>query len=144
MATQELRRIGLSLTSIKTVRQKEDWILWLSVWEMLYGAVLTEKSYQEEGIGRRRWWYTHKNIRAGFRLLTHDQNALFIHLTHSPIPTTNNGLEAINGDIKTKLANHRGMTHAQQCQFISWYLTFKKVQTDRDLKRLWDTWRVGQ
>lgn len=140
-ATQELRRIGLAITNIKTKQEKKDWQLWLSAWEMAYGDFLREKTYYHDPETRKqRWWYTHKQLRSGYRILTHDQESLFTHLSHPLIPTTNNGLEAINGDIKTKLANHRGMQYPQQYSFVSWYLTFSKVKTGDDLKKLWDLW----
>jgi hypothetical protein len=141
-ATQELRKIGLAITTIKTKEEKRDWQMWLSVWEMIYGDFLREKThYQDPATGKQRWWYTHKQLRSGYRVLTHDQEPLFTHLNHPLIPTTNNGLEAINGDIKTKLANHRGMQHPQQYSFVSWHLTFSKVKTSDDLKKLWGMWR---
>ena len=150
-ATQQLRRIGLDIIKVKTQEDKEVWITWLNIWEMIYGYLLTEKSYQEQELQiqtdkprRRKWWYTHKDLRAGYRLLSKDQTSLFIHLEHKLIPTTNNGLEAINGDIKTKLANHRGMSHLRQFAFVSWYLTFGKVETKSDLKKLWDYWKRGE
>lgn len=141
-ATQELRRIGLAITAIKTVEEKHDWQLWLSVWEMIYGEFLKERTYYHDPeTGKRRWWYTHKKLRSGYRVLTHDQEPLFTHLHHPIVPSTNNGLEAINSDITTKLANHRGMQYPQQYTFVSWYLTFSKVKTRSDLKKLWGCWR---
>lgn len=143
-ATRELRRIGLVITSISSVKQKQDWQLWLRVWEMIYVDLLQEKSYMTNGSGKRRWWYTHKQLRAGYRILTHDQEALFTHLAHPLIPSTNNGLEAINGNIKGKLAAHRGMQHLQQYAFISWLLTFSRVKQNGDLRKLWDCWRTAE
>ncbi len=150
-ATQELRKIGLDIINVKTQTDKERWITWLNVWGMIHGYLLTEKSYQDQELQiqtvkprKRKWWYTHKDLRAGYRLLSKNQASLFTHLDHKLIPTTNNGLEAINGDIKTKLANHRGMSHIQQFAFVSWYLTFSKVETNSDLKKLWDYWKVGE
>lgn len=141
-ATMELRRIGLAVSSVKTHEQRSDWMLWLSVWEMIYGELLTQRSYYQDLItGKRRWWYTHKKLRAGFRILNRDQESLFTHLDEPIIPSTNNGLEAINGDLKIKLANHRGMKYPQQYSFIGWYLIFSKVKTNSDLKKLWDLWR---
>lgn len=140
-ATQELRNIGLSLITIRSKQEKEDWLLRLNSWQMIYGSVLTERSIPDEPTKtKRKWWYTHSNVRRAFRILTKDQHHLFEHLDHPFLPSTNNGLEGINSDLKTKLRNHRGMKAEQQYQFICWYLTFKKVQKPADLKRLWDMW----
>jgi hypothetical protein len=141
-ATQLLRHIGLDIIRVKTIADKQAWITWLNCWLTFYGDVLSEKSYREEGIlTKRRWWYTHKNIRAAYRLLTTNQDHLFVYLDHSKIPTTNNGLEGLNSNLKTKLANHRGMKHPQQYAFVSWYLTLQKVKSVVDLKKLWAVWR---
>jgi hypothetical protein len=141
-ATLSLRSIGLSLLAVKSKQDKEDWLLRLTTWVMVYGSVLTERSIPDEPTKtKRKWWYTHSNVRRAFRILTKDQHHLFEHLDHPILPSTNNGLEGINGDIKTKLRNHRGMKAAQQYQFVCWYLTFKKVKEPADLKRLWDMWQ---
>jgi hypothetical protein len=143
-ATRELRTIGLAITRVSDIEQKQDWQLRLRVWEMIYQELLTEKSYLTNDNGKRRWWYTHKQLRSGYRILAHDQEALFAHLTHPIVPSTNNGLEAINGNIKNKLATHRGMQHLQQYAFISWLLTFSKIKQAVDLRKLWDCWRTDE
>ena len=141
-ATQELRRIGLQLLQVKTINDKETWLTLLSTWEVFYGAVLTERSISDQPTKtKRKWWYTHSNIRRAYRILTKDQDHLFEYLTHPQIPSTNNTLEGINSDIKCKLRNHRGMKAEQQYQFVSWYLSLKKVKTKADLKKLWAYWR---
>lgn len=144
-ATLELRRVGLALLQVKTFEQKEAWILFLNSWHTLYSSVLTERSIPELPTKtRHKWWYTHSNVRRAYRTLTKDQEHLFKHLDHPLLPSTNNTPEGINSDIKTKLRNHRGMKADQQYQFVSWYLTFKKIKKPTDLKRLWDMWKRCQ
>ncbi|MBU0978382.1 transposase [Patescibacteria group bacterium] len=141
-ATLALRSIGFSLLSVKSMQEKKNWQLHLKAWQMIYGSVLTERSIPEVPTKtRRKWWYTHSNVRRAFRILTKDQDHLFQFLEHTGLPSTNNGLEGINSDLKIKLRNHRGMKAQQQFQFVSWYLTFKKVKKPADLKRLWDIWK---
>lgn len=140
--TQELRKIGRAVIHIKTDEEKQDWLTWLHCWEAFYGDLLQEKTFREEPeTEKRRWWYTHSNLRAAYRLLTKDQDNLFTHLEHHHIPTTNNGLEGLNSNVKGKLADHRGMKYPQQAAFIFWLLTFQKVHTAADLKNLWDYWK---
>lgn len=144
-ATQELRRVGLSLLTIKSPMEKDGWLLLLHIWQMIHGFVLTERSVPDLPTKtKRRWWYTHSNVRRAFRILTKNQDNLFQYLNYPTLPSTNNSLEGINGDLKTKLRNHRGMKAEQQYQFVSWYLTFKKVKQPVDLKRLWDIWKRSQ
>jgi len=141
-ATQELRRIGTQITQIKTHEEKDAWLLWLATWEMCYGHVLKERSRPvDPTITQRKWWYTHSNIRRAYRILTKDQHHLFEYLDHPEIPTTNNTLEGMNSNFKGKLHDHRGMKPPQQYSFLSWYLTFQKVKTAADLKKLWAIWK---
>ena len=137
--TQELRKIGKDVIFISTQAHKDTWIAWLSCWYVFYGDLLTEKSYRENPMtGKIRWWYTHTNIRAAYRILTKDQDHLFIHLNTPHIPKTNNGLEGLNSNLKGKLTDHRGMKHLQQVSFVFWYLTLQKVKTKAHMKILWD------
>jgi len=141
-ATQELRNIGTHVTQIKTHQEKEAWLLWLATWELCYGQVLKERSRPlDPSTVKRSWWYTHSNIRRAYRILTKDQHHLFEYLDHPEIPATNNTLEGMNSNFKGKLHDHRGMKPQQQYQFLSWYLTFQKVKTPADLKKLWDMWK---
>jgi hypothetical protein len=141
-ATLVLRRVGEALMHVTTHREKEQWLQLLECWYFVYGSLLTEKSVPEIPTRtKRKWWYTHGNLRRAYRILTKDQDHLFVHLEQTGLPKTNNGLEGINSDIKTKLKNHRGMKPNQQYQFVSWYLTFKKVKSPNELKRLWDIWK---
>lgn len=141
-ATLELRHIGHQLLQVKTEADKQAWLTLLAAWEVFYGHVLIERSTPDDPTKtKRRWWYTHGNVRRAFRILTKDQDHLFEYLNHPEIPSTNNTLEGINSDIKAKLRNHRGMKADQQYHYVSWYLTFKKVKTKDDLKKLWDKWK---
>jgi hypothetical protein len=137
--TQELRKIGKDIIFVRTHMHKDVWITWLSCWYTFYGDLLTERSFRENIItGKRRWWYTHTTIRAAYRILTKDQEHLFVHLDHKQIPNTNNGLEGVNSNLKGKLTDHRGMKYPQQASFVFWYLTLQKVKTKAELKKLWD------
>lgn len=141
-ATLELRKIGLCITKIKNHTDKEAWITWLNLWEVFYGEMLVAKSRPENPLTcKRKWWYTHGSLRRAYRILTRDQDRLFVYLDQPQIPKTNNTLEGVNSDLKRRLGDHRGMEPMQQYHFISWYLTFKKVKTKQDLKKLWASWR---
>jgi len=54
---------------------------------------------------------------------------------------SNNSLEGVNSQLKQKLGEHRGMKTNQQVSFLSWYLTFKRIKSPQDLKKLWDVWK---
>jgi hypothetical protein len=140
-ATQALRRIASLLMIVETSADPQVWKTALTRWEKQYGGMLSEKTHAPGGISRS-WWYTHGNLRRAWRLLTHDQNPLFVFLINSLIPKTNNALEGVNSNLKQKLGDHRGMKVTRQSAFLSWYLTFTRVQTSEDLKKLWGWWKT--
>lgn len=135
-ATQMLRRIAQEIIKIKNRREKRIWKKQLSNWITRYGFLLKVKTI---GIGtKKKWWYTHGNLRRAIKLLTFEEKHLFSYLSYKFLPKTNNAIEGLNSQIKTKLSNHRGMKTPQQANFIFWLLTFKRVKNRRSLKTLWD------
>lgn len=140
-ATLKLRRIALDLKNISSNLEKEQWKERIIQWKKQYGYLLKEKTI---GLpeNKRKWWYTHGNLRRGYRLLTYDQEPLFVYLTNTLIPKSNNSLEAVNGQLDKRLSNHRGMKLSQQISFIFWYLTFGSGRNNMlNLKKLWVHWR---
>jgi hypothetical protein len=136
LATQELRRIAKEISAIKNQKDKRLWKGKLYLWMKIYKYLLTEKTI---GVGtKKKWWYTHGNLRRAIKLLTFDEKHLFAYLSCKFIPKTNNAIEGSNSQIKTKLSNHRGMKAVQQATFIFWFLTFRRVKNRQDLKKLWD------
>lgn len=139
LATRQLRHIATSLIQITTKQEKRWFVAQLIKWEQTYGCMLKERTI---GVGtEKKWWYTHGNLRRGWRLLTHDYDPFFVYLDYPFIPHSNNSLEGVNSQLKTKLANHRGMKTNQQVSFLFWYLTFTRTKTKQDIKKLWDKWK---
>lgn len=142
-ATIELRQIALGLTSIKDQQQKQAWELKIKQWEQKYGSLLKERTIGSIKI-KRSWWYTHGNLRRGFRLLTHDQESLFVYLNSPLIPKSNNSLEGVNSQLDQKLGDHRGMKIVQQISFAFWHLTIGNSRNNLPkLKKLWDYWKTA-
>lgn len=139
-ATQALRRVATLLMLVENQTDPHVWQKALMQWEKKHGVMLKEKTIAPAGISRS-WWYTHGNLRRAWRLLTHDQQPLFIFLTNSLIPKTNNALEGVNSNLKQKLWNHRGMSVLRQTAFLSWYMAFTRVKMKNDLKKLWVYWK---
>ena len=135
-ATQELRRIAKEIITIENLKEKKLWKGKLYIWIKVYSHLLKEKTV---GVAtKKKWWYTHGNLRRAIKLLTFDEKHLFAYLSYKFLPTTNNAIEGSNSQIKTKLSNHRGMKAPQQACFIFWLLTFRRIRNRTDLKRLWD------
>ena len=134
--TQELRRIAKVITKIKTHEEKYYWVKAVDQWISKYDFLLKEKT---RGLNtKKKWWYTHGNLRRAVKLLKFDEKHLFAYLDYPILPDTNNSLEGVNSQTKTKLSNHRGFKVTQQVTFIFWMLTFQRVKNRNDLKELWD------
>jgi len=136
-STQKLRIIAEYIISIKTDEEKYYWIKSVNYWISKYESLLKEKTI---GVNtKKKWWYTHGNLRRAVKLLTFDEKHLFAYLDYPFIPNTNNSLEGSNSQIKTKLSNHRGMQTPQQVTYLFWLFTFRRVKNRKDLKGLWDS-----
>ncbi len=141
-ATVGLRKIAIQLTDIKNQKQKTIWLSQLIKWEKEYLHLLKERTFNQNNYSdKRNWWYTHRNLRRAWALLTNDWKPFFIHLDHPLIPSSNNSLEGTNGQAKGKLLSHRGMKADQQVSFFFWYLTFTRAKTKLQLKHLWGRWK---
>lgn len=139
-ATQALRHIASMLMLVEIPTDPHVWQTSLARWEKQYGSMLKEKTQAPTGISRK-WWYTHGNLRRAWRLLTYDQDPLFVFLINRLIPKTNNALEGVNSNLKQKLGNHRGMSVQRQTSFLFWYMAFTRSKSEQDLKKLWVWWK---
>jgi len=138
-ATRELRTIAKEIINLEDKIDIWNWQTKLIDWQIKYGQLLTTKTKSENT--KRKWWYTHGNLRRAWRLLTKDQNPFFVYLDHKLIPKSNNSLEGVNSQLKQKLGDHRGMKHPQQVSFSFWYFTFTRVKNKSDLRKLWAGWK---
>lgn len=134
--TLKLRAIIEELMLISNPSDYFNWSVKLSNWIRDYGSLLKTRTHHITET--RKWWYTHGNLRRAVRLLTKDQDNLFLFLHHPFLPKTNNSLEGVNSQLKRKLGNHRGMKPRQQISFCFWLLAFSRVKSQSDLKKLWD------
>jgi hypothetical protein len=88
IATQKLRQIALEIIYLENKVHVQLWQNKLIDWQSKYSELLTVKTIGEDT--KRKWWYTHRNLRHAWRLLTKDQKPFFIYLTNHKIPKTNN------------------------------------------------------
>jgi len=140
LATRRLRDIAKALRRIKTEDDVKAWKQALTAWGYLYGDMLTEKT-KALATSTKKWWYTHGNLRSGWRLLTADTDSFFLFLAVKGLPKTNNSLEGVNRNMKGKIGVHRGLTTAFQVSLLSWIMVFSRVKKPVDLHTLWDTWK---
>lgn len=137
-ATQDLRSIALSLTQINTLKEKKAFDAALIQWHQDYDYLLKERSYPVPGSGvKKKWWYTHSNLRSAWRLLTKDPGSLFEYLNNFIIPKTNNSLEGVNRHLRRRV----GMAKTKQLSLMMWRLAFSRIKTKTQLLKLWACWK---
>jgi len=150
LSTRVLREITCQLPYTTNKEEKTKWLAQLIRWEKKYGHLLTEKTIKTKDNAirsndhirtQKKWWYTHGDLRSGWRLLTKDWGPFFTHLDHPHIPHSNNSLEGVNSQAKKRLSQHRGMKTPQQASFLFWYLIFTRTKTKQDIKKLWGVWK---
>lgn len=139
-ATLALREIALRLILIKKHEEISAWFKQLANWYSQYGCLLKARTKSIET--KRKWWYTHGNLRRAWRLLTDNPEPFFQHLNYPLLSHSNNALEGTISQSVNKLINHRGMRLNQQVSFLNWYFTFTRVKNKQDLKKLWDYWKT--
>ena len=137
-ATRRLRAVSLGLTEINSPADKDCYLSMLNRWYHRYGSLLKERSRPEPGsAAKRRWWYTHGNLRRAWRLLTKDQGSLFHFLENPLVPKTNNSLEGVNRHLRRR----EGMGKGKQLALMMWRLAFSRIKTKRQLLTLWAYWK---
>jgi len=135
----DLRLIATEIIHLKDKIDVWNWQSLLTDWEKDNGELLKLRTF---GVNtKKKWWYTHGNLRRAWRLLTKDQEPFFVYLSTPGVPKTSNSLEGVNSNLKQKLGEHRGMKHAQQVSFAFWFYAFSRVKNPADLKKLWVGWK---
>lgn len=115
-ASQELLDLSRSLCRSK----KDDFITALDIWSVKWDDFLKEKAKGSDG----KEHYVHKNTRSAYLSLRRNMKWLWTWYDNpeTDIPNTNNELESLNSDLKTKLNLHRGMTQERRKVFIQDFL----------------------
>lgn len=94
LAGQKLRQIVVALSKVHTRRQKRRWIRKYHHWEKRYSLFIKEKTFGEiSQKGRRRWWYTHRNVRTVKTMIKRALPNLFTYIGHPHIPRSTNYVE---------------------------------------------------
>lgn len=94
----------------------------LEIWLTRHQSFMNERS-QPDADGKTH--YLHKRLRSAFLSLKRNGRYLWTWYEHTDlgIPNTNNGIEALFTDLKTKMRVHNGMTDGNKKRFIEVYLT---------------------
>lgn len=119
-AGKELQKIAHLLCHT----DKESFIGMLDMWYEKWNEWLKHRTL-DKNTGRKI--YTHRRVRSAYFSIKRHMKWLwtFYDYPDIPIPNTNNTLEAINTDLKTKLRVHNGMSRRYRKLFIDEYFRIK-------------------
>ncbi len=110
----------LSLVKMMTRTDKESFIGLFFEWENKWSDFLKERSYEKKTKKNR---YTHARLRSAYLSLKRNMKYLWVYydFIELGIPNTNNALEGVFTDLKTKLRNHNGLSKEHRKVFITEY-----------------------
>ena len=106
----------LAISRMLCHTDKDSFIGALEEWYTKWEGFLKERTITEDGKSH----YTHKTLRSAFLSLKRNMPWLWTFYDHPEldIPNTNNGIESLNADLKTKLNLHKGISTERRKVFI--------------------------
>ncbi len=116
-AGRELR--ALALTLAKT--DEAVFAAALASWHERWGDFINQKTISDFSSGKRKWYYTHKNVWSAYRSLKTNLPHLFTYQKYLElnIPNTTNSLDGAFSALKKKLAVHHGLRRDRRYKVIS-------------------------
>ena len=119
-AGQELLKIACLLCHT----DKESFEGMLEMWHTKWDRWLKQRTLDRK-TGKKV--YTHRRVRSAYFSMKRNMKWLWTYYDYpdTPIPNTNNILEAINTDLKSKLRVHNGMSKRYRKLFIDEYFKLK-------------------
>jgi hypothetical protein len=118
----------LSIANTLTNTDKESFIGSFEAWCEKWDTFMKERT-RDNRTGKSH--YIHKRLRSAYLSLKRNMPYLWTWYDNieTGIPNTNNALEGIFTDLKTKLRNHAGLAKKRRKMFIDEYFraTFKKI-----------------
>lgn len=140
-AGKAARALALQLTRVTSTDQATAWLTRCNTAYSEFSGWLNQRTYRDQvrpdavpawAAPGQKWWYTHRETRRAFRLLTSlaAQGHLFSWLTPpaavlepAKLSPTTNALEGgFNAPIKRLVDAHRGITGERLRRLIDWYL----------------------
>ncbi|MDR2568135.1 MAG: transposase, partial [Mycoplasmataceae bacterium] len=126
----EILQLVKDLFGIDTITKRDEWIDKLKKWGVKYDEFLKEITRVKSANSKRKWWYTHKNVRSCWHQLNSlvDNGTLFAYLEADGIkvPTTSNKIEGgINKDIKRLVRCHSGLSQFHAMKLVELFLFSK-------------------
>lgn len=115
-AGKDLRRILRTLSSIKTIKERNYFI-------RSYRSWLSE--YKNFVISLPRATIAFKDLKRTIVLINNALPDMFRYLKDRHIYATTNALEGFHSRLKTDYQRHRGLTRKNRIHYIKWYCYFK-------------------
>jgi len=126
MAGVELRAIAGDLYKVITRDDRDKWNLKFKDWNEKHLKFLKERSVSLE---TKRWWYTHRRLRAVRSLILGALPELFTFIDIANTPRTTNRLEGgVNSPIKALLRHHRGMKNLHKKVLVFRFLRARQYR----------------
>ena len=124
-AGRELRSLVLLLSKIQDRRKAGAWIRAFESWCTRWRDFLAERTPHPHH--PRRWWYTHRKLRAVRSLLKNSASHLFTGTLLPGVPRTTNHVEGgINSRLKDLFRIHRGISVQKKIALAAWYLYYRQ------------------
>lgn len=115
-ASKNLREILLTITGVKTERDKQQLLLAFEVWERKYGKFVCQLSHNHK---------VFSDLQRTRSLMLHALPDMFHYLTDIKIAATTNRMEGYFSRLKMIYRQHRGLSKSNRQNYFNWYIYFK-------------------
>ena len=119
-AGKELRKLLLSLCSIRCVKERDAFIQAYRDWMAKYEAFVRSLPWSSVAC---------KDLKRATALITNAMPDMFHYLNDTNIPATTNSLEGFYSRLKADYRRHRGLSQKNKIQYLKWYCYLKNSNT---------------
>lgn len=123
-AGKDLRRILMKVSSIKTIKERNRFILDYRNWIVQYKNFI---------INLPKSTIAFKDLQRTVVLIKNALPDMFRYLTDPRIHATTNALEGFHSRLKTDYQRHRGLKRKNRIRYIQWYCHFKNYKNSNTL-----------
>lgn len=123
-AAKQLRQLLLTLTSIRSVKERNDFLSAFKAWRNRYQPFVLSLPMNIKA---------HFDLKRTIALLHHALPNMFHYLMDPSIHSTTNALEGWHSRIKRAYRQHAGLSQPHKIQFLKWYSYFENQQKINNL-----------
>lgn len=120
VAGRELRTLLCTLCSVKSVKERHEFIGTYTTWVNKYRDFV--KSLPITNIA-------FKDLKRTMVLINNALSNMFHYLKEPNIPATTNTIESFYSRLKSDYRRHRGLTQKNKIHYLKWYCYFKNSNT---------------